>query len=165
MEAISKDQIKAIYALGGSLGLVEHGSHEDNLHLLVESTAGKSSVSSLTGDEAAQVLAELKHRMRFCNQEPPASSGAGRHKEKPGGVTADQQRKVWALMYRLRASSPSTATLGDRLAGIIRYQLKLDATAKEPFAWMTYRDGWELIEAIKGIVKKAEKKQGGVPDD
>lgn len=63
MAKIGNYQIKDIYTLGNALGIVDRGSHEDELHLLVTALTGKEGVSRLTREEGAQVIAELKRRM------------------------------------------------------------------------------------------------------
>ena len=71
-----------------------------------------------------------------------------------------QRRKVWALMYRLQDASPSKAPLGDRLCAIIKKELGMDAFPKDPFAWISYKDGNKLVEVLKGYVKTAQKSRG-----
>lgn len=149
---ITKQQIKSIYAMGASLGLVEHGSHsrDDLLHQLVEATTGGCSVSALTRDEGSKVIGELTRRMRGLPDEPQRRSPKKRP-ETPGGMTSGQQNKVWQLMYRLREydDRPMDASLGARLCGIIKRQFSVDASPKDPFRFLRYPDGVRLIEIIK----------------
>lgn len=160
---IQKEQIKALYALGGSLGIVERGSHDDGLHALVGVLTGKETVTALTHKEANLVLAELRNRMKGM-PDPPKKK-----RQRPttqGGMTDGQQRQVWRMMYQLADCDPvpSSASLGDRVSGIIRREFGVDATAKEPFRWLTYKQGGQLIEALKGYIKSArarQKKRGG----
>lgn len=49
-------------------------------------------------------------------------------------------------MYRLQDASPSKAPLGDRLCAIIKKELGMDAFPKDPFAWISYKDGNKLVE-------------------
>ena len=77
-----------------------------------------------------------------------------------GGVSEGQERKVWALMYRLAAASPSTVAVGDRLRAAIKKEAGVDAFADDPFAWLDYKSCNKLIEALKGYVKNAERKAG-----
>lgn len=51
MSQIERWQIKSIYAMGGSLGLVDRGREDDNLHLLVEASTGKAHISDLSYSE------------------------------------------------------------------------------------------------------------------
>ena len=81
-------------------------------------------------------------------------------KTAPGHTSEGQRRKVWALMYRLQDASPSKAPLGDRLCAIIKKELGMDAFPKDPFAWISYKDGNKLVEVLKGYVKTAQKSRG-----
>lgn len=156
MGAILQRQIKTIYAIGNSLGIVGRGTHDDDLHALVATVAGKDSVRDLTDEEATQVIYELQ-RIQGGHRAAPSKA---KHEERPGGVTAGQQRKAWALMYDLQALSPSPARLGDRLCGIIRKDLHIDATPERPFAWMDLQAGNTLIEVLKKYVANAKRKGG-----
>lgn len=159
MADISKQQIKSIYALGSSLGLVEHGSrdHDDNLHQLVGAVTGKQSVSKLTQDEANRVIADLIFRMRGCPAEPKPRKAPKAYEETPGGMTAGQQRKVWELMYELRGydAGASDKSLGVRLCGIIKRQFNMDGSPKNPFRFMSYQQGVRLIEILKKYIDSA----------
>ena len=99
--------------------------------------------------------------------DPDVQRRRKQHEEIPGGVTAEQQRKIWRLMYQLRDldHTPSRATLGERLCGIIRKQLHRDCTPEQPFRFLSLADGWRLIEILKGIVGTAGKEaaaSGGI---
>lgn len=161
MKAIEQVQVRKIYAIGHALGLVCSGTKEDELHALVAGVTGKNSVKDLTYKEAGQVIARLE------GLQGKVSSGAARRQpreyaERPGGITAAQQRKVWALMYELRKydEAENNVPLGDRLCRIIRKELKINAIAKEPFAWLDFAQGSRLIEILKGYTANAAKKGG-----
>ena len=163
-EAITKSQIKSIYTLGASLGLVEHGSrsHDDMLHQLVGAVAGKASVSRLTGTEASRVISELMLRMRGMPEAPAAPKKAPKkYTETPGGMTAGQQKKAWKLMYELRGwdSEPNETPVGQRISGIIRRQFRVDAPLKDPFHFLSWEDGRRLIEILKKYCQSAELRQ------
>ncbi len=159
MAKISKTQIKDIYTLGAALGIKGQRGRDDELHALVSALTGKDGVSELTPAEAVTVIAELKRRMTPAGGQQ-LRKRPKQHEAAPGGITEGQQRKVWALMYQLEAASPpSSATLGDRLCGIIKRQFGLDTTRKSPLAWLTYAQGAQLIEIIKGYVVSAQQKR------
>lgn len=162
MGAVSQQQIRRIYAIGSVLGLVGRGTREDDLHALVGAVAGKESVKELTCQEADAVIAALVRLQGDRPRPAPAKRRPRRHDETPGGITEAQQKKVWALMYQLQAldEAPSAASLGERLCGIIRKDIKQDATPERPFAWMTFRAGNNLIEALKKYVANARRKAG-----
>lgn len=160
MRKIEGYQIRKIHAIGHALGIVDPGEAEDELHALVRGITGKDSIRELTYREAGAVLA----RLEGLQKAPPKRKG-GKQKEhgsRPGGITSGQQKKVWALMYRLKACDrePGGAGLGDRLCGIIRKELGVDALAKDPFAWVTFAQGNDLIEMLKRYVANAERKGG-----
>lgn len=150
------DQIRKIYAIGQALGIVNRGG-EDALHDLVYGVTGKSSVKELSYSEACKVIGELEARQ---GTPPPRPKKTNHRKRKPGGVSEGQERKVWALMYRLAAASPSTVAVGDRLRAAIKKEAGVDAFADDPFAWLDYKSCNKLIEALKGYVKNAERKAG-----
>lgn len=60
------------------------------------------------------------------------------------------------MMYELqkRDTAPSAASLGERLCGIIKKELQVDAVPAQPFAWLTFQDGNKLIEVLKKYVAK-----------
>ena len=152
-------QIRKIYAIGGALGMVKRGEDDDLLHELVNGMTGKTSIKELTYGEACKVIGELEGRQ---GTSPPRKSGRPLHKNVPGRASEGQQRKIWALMYKLQAASPSKAPIGDRLCAIIKKELGIDAVPKNPFAWIDYKGGNKLVEVLKGYVKTAEKAQGDV---
>lgn len=159
--SIDNQQIRKIYAIGNALGIVERGNEDDNLHSLVAALTGKTSVKSLTYSEAQAVIADLQRRQGRST--PPRQRKAAAHEERPGGATEGQQRKVWALMYQLEKKDtvPSTASLGERLCGIIRKELKVDAQPSRPFAWLDFRTCNRLIEVLKKYVANVKGSTGG----
>lgn len=152
MEMITKEQVKSIYRMGASLGMVERG-RDDPLHQLVAGLTGKESVSRLSRDEAAKIINELRHRLRFTSGSAPA-------RQLPGDVTEGQQRKILALMCELRKldDTPNSASIEERVAGIIRKELHMTAPVSDPYVWLSYRDGGKLIEIIKGYLASAQRK-------
>ena len=160
MKPIERWQIKSIYALGSAVGLVERGRKDDNLHQLTETITGKEHISELSYQEASGMINVLKGRMRGVHQTQITS-----HALSPTGCTAGQRNKIWRLMYELQEydEQPSTASLGDRLAGIIKRELQIDASAQDPLHWLTYRQASLLIEAIKRYVSSAaaRRRSGG----
>jgi hypothetical protein len=151
-------QIRKIYAIGQCLGMVGH-DHKDALHDLVRSVTGKESISELTYAEKCRLIGELEARQGTPPRRP--ARAAKKRNARPAGASEGQQRKVWALMYKLQDASPSTAALGDRLCGIIRRETHLTAFAKDPFAWMDYKTCNRLVETLKGYVKTAGAKNAG----
>ena len=164
MATIDKQQIRKIYAIGNALGIVERGNQDDNLHTLVASLTGKDSVKALTYAEAQAVITDLQQRQGAA---PLPRHKPKTHTERPGGATEGQQRKVWALMYQLqkRDTAPSTASLGERLCGIIKKELKVDAVPAQPFAWLEFQTCNKLIEVLKKYVANVKgPPPGGDPE-
>lgn len=155
MAAVNEQQIKKIFAIGNALGMVERGNREDPLHSLVAGITGKASVKALTSAEAQAVISELQQRQGS----PPPRRKSKTYTERPGGATAAQQRKVWALLYELQKAdtAPSRATLGQRLCGVLKKELHIDALPKEPFAWIDFETCNRLIEILKKYVANAGK--------
>lgn len=153
MAAVKPEQIRKIFAIGRALGIVEQGSKEDALHSLVASVTGKSSVKALTSVEAQAVISELQQRQGA----PPPRRKPKKYTERPGGATAAQQRKVLALMFALQEKDvlPSKAGFGQRLCGIIKKELHIDALPDQPFVWITFEDCSRLIEILKKYVANA----------
>lgn len=144
-------QIRAIYSLGQALNLVG-GDRDDLLHQLIESRTGQVSVKTLDKAQAEEIIRTLKDQMRSCTVAP----------DRADGMSAGQIKKVWQLMYRLRDldETPSSTNVGTRLCGIIRRQLGISATPKDPFRWLDYQQGNRLIEHIKFYIKSAERRTG-----
>lgn len=142
-------QIKTIYALGNALGIVERGA-DDVLHQMIQTYFGIDSVKALSQEQATQLIGMLKDQCGYTSPKPDNRCAA---------MSDGQKKKVWRLMYRLQAfdQTPSTVSLGERLCGIIRRQLRTDATPKDPFKWLDYQAGNRLIEFVKNYVKTAER--------
>jgi hypothetical protein len=143
-------QIRAIYGLGRALSIAT-GGRDDLLHQFVEARTGLESVKELTVAQAEDVICALKDQMRGC---PPLPERADK-------MSSGQVKKVWQLMYRLRDldETPSVVGVGTRLCGIIRRELGVSATPKDPFRWLDYQQGNRLIERIKFYIKSAEARK------
>lgn len=164
---LKPQQTQRIYAMGAKLGLVESGNKKDLLHELVYGITEKESVKELTEQEYKNVINELLERLKLQNlEEPPRRPYKAQKYDASGrGKMSDgQQRKVWQLMYQLEKldDKPSTAKLGDRLCGIIKKELHVDAISKQPFRWLTYQQGVTLIEKLKKYVANAQRRKDGV---
>ena len=163
MRKIEPFQMKKIYAVGHALGITARGGREDELHTLVSGITGKESIRELSYREAAAVIARLNElqggAVPSCQKN--AVKGHTEHRERPGGVTVGQQKKIWALMYELQKhdQEPDGAPLGSRLCAVIKKELGTDALAKNPFAWITFSQGNTLIEVLKGYIENEKRKE------
>lgn len=159
---LSTNQTQRIYGMAAALGMVAKNSHDDALHVLVAGMTGKESVRALNEAEYRQIVRELAQRIRISqlDEPPPKLRRTKQYEERPGGITAGQQRKIWYLMYQLQSCDrqPNPASLGARLSGIIRRELQIDATERDPMHWVTYDQGAKLIEQLKKYVRSAELK-------
>jgi hypothetical protein len=163
MAAITKEQIKRIYALGAGAGLLERGSKEDDLHALVYRIAGKDSISALAGSEFHTVERELLKLMQLGNRQTPLKREGRRRPDAPapapGMMTLEQQGRAWRLIYRLCELEPRQATAGERMCGAVRKILGIEAGVEAPFRWVSMEDGSRLIEQLKRYVRTAERKK------
>ena len=160
MRTIEQFQIRKIYAIGNALGIVHSGVGDDELHTLISGVTGKESIKKLTYQEACKVITRLEELQGKSVSPKRRMRHTAKHHEKPGGVTAGQQKKVWALMYELKKhdKNPNDVLLGDRLCAVIKKELHTDATAKNPFIWLDFEQGNKLIEILKRYVASTEKK-------
>lgn len=159
MRTIEQFQIRKIYAIGNALGIKASGS-EDELHALVGGVTGKDSIKSLTYQEACVVIARLEELQGKTVSPKPRNSKPKEHETRPGGVTSGQQKKIWFLMYELKKCDevPNDVQLGDRLCAVIKKEFGADAVARNPFAWITFEQGNNLIEILKRYVASARKR-------
>ena len=160
---LNKTQVQRIYGMGAALGMLDNSNHKDDmLHNLVYNITGQDSVKQLTDVDYKKVVAELSQRIKISQLQPPSKSRSGnkRYSTTAKGMTVGQQRKVWALMYQLAGcdTTVTAATKGERLCGIIKKELHIDASPKQPFAWLGFEQGNKLIELLKNYVKSAEHK-------
>ena len=159
--ALAAAKIQKIYGMGARLGMVDSSNKGDALHTLVAGITGKEHISQLTDDEYKAVVGELAVRLKISQLEPPPQRKQSRRYESlPGKITEGQQKKIWFLMYKLAAcdSVAVSASLGERLAGIVKRQFNIDATEKQPMKWLSYEQGHKLIEIVNKYVESAERK-------
>jgi hypothetical protein len=162
MKKIEAYQVTKIYAIGNALGIVRKGVKDDDLHLLAAGLTGKSSIKQLTYGEAVAVIKRLE-QMQGKSAPPPLTSvkTPKEHSSTPGGMTAGQQKKAWALLYDLQKydNGADNAPIGERMCGVIRRELKIDCQPKDPFKWVDYAGGNTLIEKLKRYVKSARERE------
>ncbi len=161
MKRIEQFQVRKIYAIGHAIGIAGSGTGEDELHMLVEGMTGKDSIKELNYSEACEVIARLEELQGRSASPKPLGRRKHEYRERPGGITIDQQKKVWALMYELKKHDAvvNDVALGNRLCKIISKELHVNATAKEPFAWLDFNRGNNLIEILKKYVESAKRKE------
>ena len=144
-------QIKKMWAISKALGM-----EKEDLYAM----ADVESLHELDTRKANDVIARLSEIQGSYT--PPAKSKK-QHSEVAGMATEGQQKKAWALMYQLQKLDKiqNTATLGERLCGIIKKELNTVATPEKPFIWLDFKTTNKLIEILKKYVSSASKKGGG----
>lgn len=73
-------------------------------------------------------------------------------------ITVSQQSYCWSMIYRLSELEPRKATEGERMCGAIKKILSVTAVPEDPFKWVTFDQGRDLIEGLKRYVNTAERK-------
>ena len=154
----SRQLIKGIYAMGTSLGINEN-SREDNLHQLVFAVTGKESIAALTDSEARKVQHELMCRMKGNVQ--AKGSRKKRVDIPPGKMNEGQQKKAWALIYKLCQLDPSDVVPAERMKGAVKKILGMDILmdCKNPFRMVSTEQGAKLIDTLKRYVSSVQKKR------
>lgn len=151
-------QRSRIYGLAKAMGLsYKSDDKSDDLHLLIESRTGKTSLTQLTFDEGNSIIGELNHRQRFGATAPPVKFD---FVETPGGMSKGQYNKVIALICELRKfdSPPSKASIEQRVAGIIKKYMHMTVASDKPYSWLSNKQSIKLIHIIQGILDDARKK-------
>lgn len=151
-ERITKQHIHTLYAIASRVGLVESGNKNDNFHTLVYRFTKKQSVKDLTEKEFYTVKGNL---LKMGNDD-----SRKRVKDTEiisNGMTADQIKKAWAILYEIIEYSPSSATAGERMVGAIKKILGLDAQISQPFAWLDADHGIRLIEQLKRYERSVKR--------
>ena len=160
MGAITKEQVRRVYALGAAAGMVESGSHDDALHAMIAVLTGKDSVSSLTEKEFEAAQRELLEKIKLGKRNLPPPRKKGKETA-PGMMNAEQQGKAWRFIYRLKELDVggSSATAGQRMVGAIKKVLGVEARVEDPFKWISQEQGATLIEQLKRYVRSAEARE------
>ena len=153
-------RIQKIYALGSRLGLLENGNKDDLLHNLVFRLTGQKHISQLTEAEYKKVIGNLYDQLKIESYEEPPHPKP-QYESIPGMMSIGQQKRVWQLMYQLKKFdvAAQSSALGKRLCGIIKKELHTDATEKQPFKWLSYAQGSNLIEILKKYINSAQRRK------
>ena len=61
-------------------------------------------------------------------------------------------------MYHLAELEPRETAVGERMCGAIGKILGITAVPEDPFKWVSFEQGRDLIEGLKRYVYSAEKK-------
>lgn len=159
-------QRKTIFGLSKGLNM-----DKDELHVLVNCLTGCASLAELTDKQADSVIYDLRERMKYSNRTEPMDNRKPKSgvQTEAGMMTASQQKKAWALMFRLRELDDAPRyhedgkpfTVGERMAGAIEKITgnNIAKAGKDIFARVSFEDGEKLIEGLKRYVRTAERKK------
>lgn len=121
--------------------------NDDELHWLVAAHTGKDSLRELNYRElqtVVRVLGGMRDSARKARRGDAGNSGNAGNAE-----TAAQRRKIYMLAQELGWDKPA------RINGMCRRMFKVDRVE-----WLGYKQCSDLIEALKGMVKRKEEKDG-----
>lgn len=146
LREIEQWQIKKMWSISKAIGMTS-----DDLHAM----AGADSLKRLDFSAASDIIS------RLTTLQGKSYAPKTERKDTPKGATAEQQGKVWALMYELEKydATPSQSTVGERLCGIIRKELHTDCLPKNPFIWLGDYDMFRLIEKLKKYIESANRQK------
>ena len=144
MKKISKEEMKILYGIAASAGLVDNSNHnEDGFHQIVYQVSGKSSVRELTQEEYRKVKSRLKEYISLTD----------------GMITIKQKRKIYAQIIELSELSPSEKSRDERLCGIVRKILKISSFPSEPLKWVKKKEATKLIQIIGFYIETERNKR------
>ncbi len=142
-------QIKRLWAIASKIGF-----DKDELY----NACNTDSLHKLSFKEANEVINMLSPNPKY--NKPYIDYKKQDEKVVAGMISLGQKKKIWALMYELRGydETKSDVSLGTRLSGVIKRELGISSTAKNPFVWINWDDANKLIEVLKKYVKHAKKR-------
>lgn len=152
---MTESERKRIYGLSKKLGM-----NSDELHLLVKGVTECESIRELDKAQTYEVIRELSRRLDSVKSQS-SEEKTKKTSYVPGMITPAQQNYCWKLIYRLAELDPREKTPGERMCGAIQKILGVTAMVKEPFAWVSFEQGRDLIEGLKRYVASAERKKMG----
>ena len=146
-------QIQCIYALGAKCGLLDRfRGADDDLHLWIKQLSLKDHISELTEKQADFIIGRLEdYRANVC---PPRIAEVE-------GITEEQKKYCFRLMYKLAEISPSEAGVRERLRGIVSKcvgkEIRVDG---DIFYKVSRGQGAQIIEMLKRLIRSEERKRG-----
>lgn len=145
---IRGSEIRALYSLADRAGLLDKSLKEDEFHLLINRETKKISVKDLTRGEFFKIYSIIRKTLE-----------EDKKYEKPTKAIIN---KAWKLMYELEEISPKksyNASVGERMCGVIRKVIKVDAHISDPFRFVNdIEDVAKVIEEIKRYIKSEKIK-------
>ena len=151
---LTDNERKRIFGLARQLGITS-----EELHILVNGVTGCCSIKDLSNNQTYAVIKELNNRIKISGSPAPRKTKPKEEKTIiPGMITPNQQKYCWKMMYHLAELEPRQATEGERMCGAIKKILGVTAMPSDPFKWVTFEQGRDLIEGLKRYVESAERK-------
>lgn len=153
---MTDNERRRIFGLARELGI-----NRDELHILVDSVTGCASITELNKKQTYAVIRELNDRINLSGKTARKNSKPKSQKEEtivPGMITPNQKRYCWNMMYHLAELEPRETAVGERMCGAIGKILGITAVPEDPFKWVSFEQGRDLIEGLKRYVYSAEKK-------
>ena len=152
MKKISKEEIKILYGIASSAGLVENNNHDDEFHQIVYQVAEKTSVRDLTQEEYRKVKKRLKEYTLLTAENID------------GMITVKQKQKIFVMMKELEKLSPSKISRDERLCGIVRKNLKISSFPSDPLKWVRKKEATKLIQILGHYIDNERRKQNSKGD-
>lgn len=146
---MTDNERRRIFGLSKQLGI-----NTEELHLLIHGVTGCESMKELDKAQTYEVIKELNTRLG----DVPRPKKRQTKRTVPGMITVSQQSYCWSMIYRLSELEPRKATEGERMCGAIKKILGVTAVPEDPFKWVTFDQGRDLIEGLKRYVNTAERK-------
>lgn len=153
---MTDNERKRIFGLARELGI-----NSEELHILVNGVTGCTSITELNKKQTYDVIRELNDRIKLSGKTDSPKPKSKPKKEEvivPGIITPNQKRYCWNMMYHLAELEPRDTAVGERMCGAIGKILGVTAVPEDPFKWVTFEQGRDLIEGLKRYVYSAEKK-------
>jgi len=151
---MTDNERRRIFGLARELGI-----NRDELHILVNGVTGCVSITELNKKQTYAVIKELNDRIKLSGKTVHKSSKSKKEETiVPGMITPNQTDICWRMMYYLAELEPRKTTVGERMCGAIGKILGVTADTDDPFKWISFEQGRDLIEGLKRYVYSAEKK-------
>ena len=151
---MTDNERRRIFGLARELGI-----NSEELHILVNGVTGVTSIKDLNKSQTYSVIQELNDRINISGRAVPKKPKSKKEETIiPGMITPNQKNYCWSMMCRLCELDPKKATRGERMCGAIGKILGVTAVPEDPFKWISFEQGRDLIEGLKRYVYSAERK-------
>ena len=154
MIKMTDNERRRIFGLARELGI-----NSEELHILVNGVTGAVSITELDKKQTYAVIRELSDRVKLSGEAAHKSSKPKKEEMiVPGMITPNQKKYCWKMIYHLAELEPRETAVGERMCGAIGKILGITAVPEDPFKWVSFEQGRDLIEGLKRYVYSAERK-------